>query len=239
MAGKKTAADAKRGPLFIRYALDMHFTGRLCGSVPQSEELIRPWLESRAPANPPEDGPTLDDLAEEVTETLQPEEIQDEKIKRITLGFQFDPDEGGLFVRAGTIRAHLKDCANQVKEYLGHKAFRAHLANRVFIQPDRVFIYKGDAVCTTHDGEFDQPVHVMTRQGPRSALKRIRYIERPTLSCTVLLLNDGVVTEEELRAVLDYGSVHGYGGERSMGEGQYTYVLRREDELVEQLRQAS
>lgn len=222
----KKENETPKGPLFLRYALDLYFTGYLCGSVPVAKDMIRPWLESRAPKRKPESGPSLDELEAEVISTLPDEQNIEDEMARITMGFQYDEDEGAIFVRAGTLKAHLKDCALQVKDYLNHANFRSHVANKVYVQPDRLLVYRQDgSLVTTHDGYYDQPVHRTTRAGKISALKRIRYIERPVISCTLLVVNDGTISEEELRVLLDYGSIHGYGGERSLGQGQYTYKL--------------
>lgn len=212
--------------MWKEYELTMKFTGRLCGSVPQAKELIRPWLEARAPAKAPEGVgvtlPTLEELEEEVAATInQASEVEE----RITLGFQRDP-EGRLFVRSGTVKAHIKDCALQISKMVDVKNFRAKVANAVFVEPDRLLLLREDgATIKDEDGDYEQAVHVMTMRGPRNALKRIRYVEHPVIRCTIKVLDDGVIREKHLRLILDYGSVHGYGGERSMGEGRYTYTL--------------
>ncbi len=211
------------------YELEILFKDRLCGSVPQSRELIRPWLQARKPAKVPagvREGtlPTLEELEEEVAETIS--EAAEEE--RITLGFQ--RDETGLFVRSGTLKAHLKDCANQLVKFLGVKAFRAKVANAVFVEPDRVHLFRQGTgeILTAEDGDFERPVHVMTPLGPRNALKRIRFVERAALTCRLLVLQKSEVTTERLQAILAYGAVHGYGGERGMGEGQYEWRLSAE-----------
>jgi hypothetical protein len=207
------------------FELQMTMTDKLCGSVPLSKELIRPWLEARAPAAKP-DGPSLDELEEDVLASIEAVE------ERTTLGFQ--QDDQGLFMRAGTIRAHLKDCSNQIRDYLGVTALRSKLANRVFVEPDPLHIHKNGGIVQSHDGEFERAVHVMTAQGPRNALKKIRYVEKPTLTCTLRVLEGpwkrtegkSLSTQEVLQAILEYGGFHGYSGERSMGEGRYTCTLK-------------
>lgn len=215
--------------MWDRYHVRLTFTGLLCGSVPQSKELVRPWLEARKPAKKPADGPSLDDIEEEVLETID----DSETVERITLGFQ--RDENGLFVRGGTIKAHLKDCANQVKEIVRKSHFkdrdkiglRAMVANKVYVYEYRVYLMRGGEHIRQEDGEREQPVHVVTPQGQRSALKIIRYVEMPTIEFTLLVLADGAISEEVLKMILNYGSVHGYGGERGMGEGRYTWKIEK------------
>jgi hypothetical protein len=37
----------------------------------------------------------------------------------------------------------------------------------------------------------------------------------------------GVVSENELGALMEYGGTHGYGGERGDGEGRYAATFKR------------
>jgi len=69
----------------------------------------------------------------------------------------------------------------------------------------------------------------MTRQGPRSALKRNDYVERPRLEFVLRVLADGVIDEDILRTLFEYGGTHGVGAERGLGYGRY--VLERLEEL--------
>ena len=203
------------------YDVTLKFEGKLCGSVPLSKELIRPWLEGRKPNTKPDNARPLEEIEEEVLATIQETE------ERTTLGFQ--QDKGDLFVRAGTIKAHLKDCANQIKDIVGIKALRSKVANKVFVDLDPVFILRQDgATVEEPDGEFERAVHVMTAQGPRNALKRIKYVERPVLKFTLCLLKDKEITGEVLRSIFEYGSIHGYGGERGMGEGRYIFEVEED-----------
>ncbi len=207
--------------MFKNYKVEMSFKERLCGSVPLSKELVKPWLEARMPKKKPEDGKSIEELEKEVNES------NEEVIEKTTLGFQnFD---GGLFVRGGTIKAHLKDCANQVKDILKIKALRSKIANKVYIEEYRVPIFKNGKQAVTADGDFQQPVHVMTALGPRNALKIIRYIEAAHFSFTMKILEDSMTNEagkkvktiDVVLSIFEYGRIHGYGGERGMGEGRY------------------
>lgn len=222
----------KQDSIWTRFKVEWHFTGRLCGSVPQRAELIKAWLSARAPEKIPEavrlgGAPTLAEIEAEVIASLpdQPE-TDSEMVERITLGFQQNPQ--GLFVRGGTVKAHLKDCSNQLQKVLDFKNLRSHVANAVYVEEDEIALGRAQ-----HDGEFEQPVHAMTARGPRNSLKRIRTLDRPamTFHLKTLLprLEDQTHRDGEaiLRAIFDYGSIHGYGGERGMGYGRYQWTLGR------------
>ena len=228
------------------YEVIITFKNRLCGSVPLAKEMIKPWLESRKPTKAPENAKSIDDVAAEVSETL-PKTIEEE-IEKTTLGFQ--KDQFGLFVRAGNMKAHLKDAAQQMAKTLNITALKSKSANRIYIKEYRIYlerngeiikkedqdfndyVIKGDiqGVISETDGTYEQPVHVWTPQGQRNALKRIHFLVRPTMRFTLMILK----TDEEcdidiVTYLFKYGSQHGFGGERSLLEGSYKATIRKID----------
>jgi|GEM_PF-1445576 len=237
----------KPAEIWEYYECEMRIKNRLCGSVPLAKEMIKPWLESRKPTNKPEGARSIDDVAAEVAETT--EENIEEQMERTTLGFQ--KDSKGMFIRAGNIKAHLKDAALQMAKVLDITALKAKVANRVYIKEYRVYLERdgqiikkddqdfndfkvitGDIsqVISETDGVYEQPVHVWTPQGQRNALKRINFLVRPTLRFTLMILK----TDEEcdidiVQYLFKYGSRHGFGGERGLLEGFYNITLRKID----------
>lgn len=97
--------------MWTNFDVTMQFNDRLMGSVPQSKELVRAWIESRKPSNSTfeklqaqaadrgQQVATIDDLEQEAIDSLGEAEEQ------VTLGFQ--QTELGFYVRGGTIKAHL------------------------------------------------------------------------------------------------------------------------------------
>lgn len=119
-----------------------------------------------------------------------------------------------------------KDCANQIKDVLKVKALRSKVANKVYVDDYRVYLMDEDGeIIKEYDGIHEQAVHIFTAQGPRNALKKIRFVERPLLSFTLKLMQDKEVTAKVIEHIFEYGSVHGYGGERGMGEGRYSWTM--------------
>jgi len=208
--------------MWKKFKISLKFENRLCASVPQCKELVRPWLEARAAKKMPDAGPDLDEMEKEVIETID----LDEEVEKTTLNFQ--RDDKGLFVRGGTFKAHLKDCANQVKDVLKIKALRAKVANKVYIDEYRIYLRNGGSgILQESHGAFDQPVHVMTAMGPRNALKNINYVKNASMEFTLKILSpDKEVTPDIVEKILEYGAVHGYGGERGMGEGRYSFTIK-------------
>jgi len=178
---------------------------KLCGRVPQNKKIIKRWLSVRKAPEGAE---------EEVLETVEDSQ------EKVTLSFQ--KDEKGIFLRGGTIKAHLKDCSNQIKDVLGVKNLRSKIANKVFVQESRIYLKRNDSEYVFEvDGEFDQPIHVITGLGPRSALKTIRFLTKPNIEFTLKILEDKEVDIKIIEKIFEYGSIHGFGGERGMGEGRY------------------
>jgi hypothetical protein len=183
------------------------------------------------PKNKPEDAREIEEIEQEAQESVE------DLVEKTTLGFQRNGGPG-LVVRGGTIKAHLKDCANQIKDVVpnpkpvksesktGIKAFRSKVANRVYVDEYWVPLLREGQPVQEEDGSYEQPVHVMTPMGPRNALKVIRFVEKPTLRFTLRVLRDRQVTADTIKAILEYGAIHGYGGERGMGEGRYTFSLK-------------
>jgi hypothetical protein len=211
--------------MWLRAEVTMNFTRRLCGSIPLKKEMVRPWLESRMPNKKPQDSKLVEEIEQEVLETI--EDIEE----RITLGFQ--RVDGALVIRGGTLKSHLKDCSNQVKDILAPKikALRSKVANKLFIDDYFVPLLREEKPIEKEDGEFDQPVHVITAMGPRNALKTIQFINQPVARFRLRLLKDKEITPEVVEQVFEYGSIHGYGGERSMGEGRYSFKIDWEGEV--------
>lgn len=217
--------------MWNKYKVNMRFSNRVCGSVPMSKELVPIWLKSRMPKKEPDNSRPMEEIEKEVMDSI------DETLEKTTLGFQKNKD-GVLFVRGGTIKAHLKDCANQVKDAVpnpapkkgepkvGIKAFRAKIANKVYIEEYAVIFVKDGKPVTESDGTYEQPIHVWAPQGQNNALKVINYLEKPAeLIFTLMLLEDKLITIDVVRDIFSYGSVHGYGGERGLGEGRYSFTI--------------
>ena len=214
--------------MWNKYKVTMRFINRVCGSVPQSKELVPIWLKSRMPKKEPDNSRSMDEIEKEVLDSIEESE------EKTTLSFQ--QNGNGMYVRGGTIKAHLKDCANQIKDAIKPKikAFRSKVANKVYIDEYVVHLLKDGKPVKESDGAFEQPVHVMTMQGPRNALKVINFIENVEMTFTLGILHDKEITIDRIREVFEYGSIHGYGGERGMGEGRYGFTI--EDMVCDEMK---
>jgi hypothetical protein len=146
----------------------------------------------------------------------------------------FEKKDGGLCVRGSTIRAHLKDCAKQLSSlYVARiqkeKTFAVRVVNGLYVEggfrdangTELIHFMRNGQTVGEPDGYEEKMVHAWSPQGPINALKKFAYLVKPTLQCTVAVLGKAV-SAADLKTILEYGAVHGYGGERSQGDG---YVL--------------
>lgn len=200
--------------MWKEYKIQLSMAGRFAASIPKTKEEVQALLEHRMPTKKPDDAIPIDQLTDQVvTEVgIEPE-----------IGWAtFKRNDKGLYYEGRCIRGHIKDCAAQVSAMFPDlKAFKAKVANKVYVVDDHIPLKKREP-----DGYEQRFIQVMTRQGPRSTYKFIDYVDDVALAFTLRVLDDGVITEEMLQAIFDYGSVHGLGQERSQGWGRYSYTIK-------------
>lgn len=218
--------------IWSRFRVRWDFLTKLCGSVPADPAMREAWLANRAPAVRPPNSRSLLEINEEVVATLA-EPIEDEAGGLLT----FQREAGQCVMRAATIKAHFKDCArfissNYVGKIQGEKSFAQRVLNGVYLDPACYWIPVLDprgAIVMQPQGRYDKAVHVMTRLGQRSAIKTIEFILDARMEFSLLVMHDKsgklVVSTADLGTMMEYGGVHGYGGERGDGEGRYTFTI--------------
>jgi hypothetical protein len=205
---------------------------KLCGSVPADPELVKAWVEARKPMVRPAGAKSIDEIREEVFETIAAGDADDLPEASLLV---FQRHEGGLVVRAATLRAHLKDCARVISaQYMakikGERAFSTRVLNGCYPDERQYWVpilHPDGSPITKHDGETDKAIHV---RGPRgevlNALKRYEWVEPWRIDFTLKVLGGKAsVRFEDLEILLEYGGVHGYAGERGDGEGRYTSTI--------------
>ena len=198
--------------MWLRFRVTLQVDGPFGASIPKTPDEIRAMLENRMPGKMPDGATPIGELVEQVIEEVG---ASDEFLPG---GATFKRDAQGLYYEGRNVRGHLKDCALQVAPFFpAIGAFRAKVANKTYVETDRIVLGKAEP-----DGTIQRFIQVMTRQGPRSSIKYVDYIENPKLVFVMRLLNDGVVTEKVLRRIFEYGGTHGIGAERSQGWGRYT-----------------
>lgn len=209
--------------MWKKYDVELKMLGRFAASLPKTREEIKKMLENRMPLNPPADFIPVVELTDEVAGKVGAPAVGEEEAAELQFGYAtFPRNDEGLYYEGRCIRGHLKDCANQVRDAIKPeiKALKAKVANKVYVMTDIIPLGAKEIA-----GTEQRFVQVMTRQGPRSTIKYIDYLEKPTLKFRLNVLDDGIITEEILKAIFEYGSVHGLGQERSQGWGRYEFTI--------------
>lgn len=216
-------------PITVRW----DFVSHVYAQVPGDPEVIAKWIEARKPRVRPPGGKSIDEIQEEVFASLAEGEPEPEYQMLV---FQYVELEGQrvIALRQETIRAHLKDCASVLSaQFIGkvekERSFAVKFKNGVYLDPRTRWLplrRPDGSVITKPDGEIDRMVH--TWRG--NALKRIQYLEAPLSVTFRLLLLGRSITAKDLGRVLDYGGVHGYGGERSLDGGKYLPNIEETDD---------
>lgn len=213
--------------LWTRYKVIWDFPGNLFGSVPKNKELIGSWLEARRPKATPPNARSIPEIQDEVFTTLLNEETPEEQLEKVALGFQ--SVNNCLVMRGATIRAHLKDCGRIVGTmYVGkiekEKSLGWKITNGLYVEEYWVPICRPDGVSVSEpDGKRELMVHAMTRMGPVNSLKVVDFVSNVRMTFTLRLLCGLKMSDVE--TIMEYGAVHGYAGERSMGEGRYIHSI--------------
>lgn len=230
---------------FTRVTVSCKFTTRVVGGVPADPKLIAGWLK----ANMPEVAEAeLEKLA--ATTLAEVGKVVEDESKPMWTTFK--RDENGIYMEGRQLKAAFKECANILRDVFQKQetaerkgtakatgegegkaqksrftALKAKLAERLFVEEERVYLRtETQAVLKEPHGNEENPIHVMTAQGPRTALKKFDFCEPGThISFTVRWLNDGVVDASLVRALLEYMQWNGIGASRSQGNGQFTFEI--------------
>lgn len=217
--------------LWKYYRVRLHFITNLCASVPANKDLIDTWLKNRQPRVRSPGGKSIDEINEEVLATLA--EQTEEQFNMLV--FQRNPANGrDLVVRAATLRAHMKDCARVISSHMGkiegEKSFAVKVKNCVYHDEKEYWIpiLRPDlSQITEPDGQHEKPIHVTDARGrPMNALKCFEFIYPARIDFTIKVMFDAI-KQQDLETLFMYGGTHGYGGERSDGEGRYTFTINQ------------
>ena len=238
MTKKPAATVSPGGDLWTRYRVRWEFLTSLCGSTPADPEVVAAWLAARQPKVKPAGALSIQEINEEVLASIERGEGEADQAYSLLV---FQRNAGALVMRYATVRAHIKDCARVLSAQFvgriqGERAFSTRVINGVYLDEHEYWLPvrrpDGEPV-TKADGERDKAIHVRGPRGePLNALKRFEFIEPPSVLEFTLKVLGRSVSETDLHHLFSYGGTHGYAGERSDGEGRYTYTLDRLDPAV-------
>jgi CRISPR/Cas system CSM-associated protein Csm4 (group 5 of RAMP superfamily) len=204
--------------LYDVYRLKLRLVEKLAGGVPKNPDLIRSWVEASTGYK--------DEKSEELTEAALEQQI-DTVSEKSWNGF-FRDEQKGLYIEARCVKAMFKECASVLRittQKLGSKQILQH-GFEVKSLDGGARIYLGKQ---KPDGFDESPIHVVTPQGPRTAIKRVDYVENVDLEFEVWVLTTAAqekrhVGEDDLKRMLALGQENGLGADRSQGQGKFEVV---------------
>lgn len=202
---------------------------RLVGGVPANEKMMKGWLDARAekmdrlkvPAGMASAG--VEAVPTTFVEVVADQnEMREELDPMETHGVVFYRDKQGRPCLEGRcVKAALREAANILGSTVKRQGIleivnlKSKLNERVFVRPKAIPF-------TAEIQSAERPISAMTPQGKRTSIKVYEYAEDVSLVIPVSVLNDKIVTEEILRALLEYMCVGGMGSDRSQGNGTFT-----------------
>ncbi|MHC4617158.1 MAG: hypothetical protein ACYTEQ_05325 [Planctomycetota bacterium] len=236
---KDSAFDSR--DLYRIYRVTIRMREHLRGGVPKNPELIRSWITSGT-------GHSDEKTEEQIAEVEAAVEAAAEKSWCGFMG-----DSNGLFIQSRQIKAMMKECASILNmfgaQHRGTKnvfqhAFEIkpvgdHRSNRIYMMklpPDDLDpdvddgsgpdLHDDDEGWGEPDGTDEKPIHVVTRQGPRTAIKRTDYVTRPVVAFEIWILKTHPaesrhVSTEDFVKMFKLAKENGLGAERSQGHGKF------------------
>lgn len=211
--------------LWLHYALNWKLD-TIAGGIPVDPRLIDAWQQAnwRKQAKLLPDDPK--DATEAAARTKELVPVAEGEAGWTTFPRTRD---GRLAIEGRQVKAAIKEASNILRPMLPRTEkgsaipWRARVAERIFVV-EKLLPFVPEK--TEPDDMLERPIHVMTAQGPRDALKRTDVLIDVEILATVRVLNDGMVTPDVLKTILDYAVVNGLGADRSQGMGTGDYVLR-------------
>lgn len=215
---------------FTRYAVELQVIDQMSGGIPKSPDTIKVWLKSRLELG----DRALVEMTREIAEQMEEDTgtrpsadvLLDEVVAKEGAGNGFLRVDGILQYEGRCLKAGLKEWSNIAypgvdfpgKPKSIKKGLMRYMNERVFV-PQRNISLGVDAPSRTET----RVKHLMTPQGPRSALNVVDVIDKPTLSFDLDVLDDFIEKRVWAR-IWEIGEEIGIGADRARGEGRFELV---------------
>lgn len=213
------------------YDVTLQVKDLIVGGIPSDPSVIRKWIEARMDLG---DTALAELLATTIAERDAPM-TADEKVDAIMSsahvpsvnGFKRNPDTGELIYEGRCMKAALKEAANSAfpgtdypgkgsaKGVAARKGLMSTFVERVFVRDHMIGLGVKEPTRVE-----ERIKHVMTPQGPKSAINSVEVIERPTLSF-VLAVHDDFLPREAWAKIWQRCEDIGVGSDRGRSDGQF------------------
>lgn len=196
---------------YQQYKLKLTFLTDVLGTVPLNKQIYVDYIASKD-GSPPEAAAEAD--------TIALEDKGKTGFHRVN-GLNSDP-----FLYDYALKGFMKDACGMLARVDGSlskkiKAYKKIIDGLVFVEPRQIaFNLAGDI------GELQRPLRAQTPQGERVALAFSETVPAgSTLEFTLLVLDDGAVSQELLSEWFDYGKFRGLGQWRNGSYGRFEYEI--------------
>lgn len=204
----------KEEKLFRKFDVKIQIRDKILGGIPKNPKVIADWIAGSKGLTKEEKKEMAKKVAEEVDADTQAEKMWN----------TFKRDDKGIYIEERQVKAMLKECATTLR-MTKKVGFRDGIAHGTFIKPERIYLHHDGIEGRKHnpDGFLESTIHVMTRQGPRDALKRNDYLEKAFLKFQIWCASP-IITKDEIERLLHLGQEDGLGASRSQGFGKFDLI---------------
>jgi hypothetical protein len=208
----------KTDDLYDKFAVTIKIRERLCGGMPKNPDMIHAWVKSRTG----HDDEQTEQQTKEAIEALIEAETE-------ACWTGFPADERGLFIWCRQLKAMFKESASMLRVTVTKKGSKQILQHGFEIKGADGDDQRIRLGVSQPSGSEEGPIHVMTAQGPRTALKRFDYVQGVQIKFQVWVLKTAPqekrhVGEKELIQMLTFAQENGLGANRSQGYGKFDVV---------------
>jgi hypothetical protein len=249
------------------FVVVLNIRNRVIGGVPKDPKLIEAWMKTNMPevadaeieklkTKTIEEIPAVtDEAAQAMWTTFYEDSVgvhaqarhikalfkESANILRVMLESE---DKAGKRADAKEAEAKAKAEGKEAPKATGldktkFTNLKAKLVERLFVVEQRIYFYRDNKPVKKPDSFWEHPIHVMTPQGPRTALKRSDYVGAPAeMRFHLKVLNDKFIDEDLIKVILKHAEENGFWTDRSQGQGLFrtksvTEVSGKEIEKLE------
>lgn len=205
--------------LYDRYAISISILERMDGGVPKNPELIEQWVAAKTGHK--------DEETQKQVEAHMPdvEAAADEVAEGMWCGFKYDAAMDFCYIETRQVKAMLRECAvvlGITKKKRGSRQIIQHAFEIKGLEGSSKI-----PITVESSGTHEGAIHVMTPQGPRSALKRVDWVGGgSTLDFEIWVLATAPqetrhLGQDDIHALLALAQQNGLGANRSQGSGKF------------------
>lgn len=212
------------------YRAVLQVRDKLIGGIPLDADTIKKWLAARLELGDRELIEMSVATEAELSDQLDRRPTADEVLEAVTAkhasGNGFKKVDGQLVWEGRCAKAALKEAANVAypgtkwpgKPEAIRKGLMRFISETVFV--DEQYISLGVEQPTSREERIK---HVMTPQGPRSAINVVDFVEKPTIEFTVRVMDDCLKPEVWGR-IWSIAQEIGIGADRARSDGKFDLI---------------